>query len=85
MSWCSSTCQKIMGKHGMGISGHAPAGGSLTLPDVCLTRWQCRSDGQGPPGYSPGVGQFDSDIFNGLDNLYPGVWSLPARCCFSNA
>ena len=35
-----------------------------------------RSDGQGPPGYSPGVGQFDSDIFNGLDNLYPGAcWS----------
>lgn len=32
-----------------------------------------RSDGQGPPGYSPGVGQFESDIFNGLDNLYPGA------------
>eukprot|EP00208_Stichococcus_sp_RCC1054_P006170 CAMPEP_0206137484 /NCGR_PEP_ID=MMETSP1473-20131121/2604_1 /ASSEMBLY_ACC=CAM_ASM_001109 /TAXON_ID=1461547 /ORGANISM="Stichococcus sp, Strain RCC1054" /LENGTH=413 /DNA_ID=CAMNT_0053530601 /DNA_START=60 /DNA_END=1301 /DNA_ORIENTATION=- len=27
---------------------------------------------QGPPGYSPGVGKFESDIFNGLDNLYPG-------------
>ena len=32
-----------------------------------------RSDGQGPPGYSPGVGQFESDIFDGLDNLYPGA------------
>lgn len=32
-----------------------------------------RSTGEGPPGYSPGVGKFDSSIFNGLDNLYPGV------------
>ncbi|CAL5223250.1 g5732 [Coccomyxa viridis] len=31
-----------------------------------------RRDGEGPPGYSPGVGKFDSDIFQGLDNLYPG-------------
>uniref|UniRef100_A0A0D6R0F2 Chlorophyll a-b binding protein, chloroplastic n=1 Tax=Araucaria cunninghamii TaxID=56994 RepID=A0A0D6R0F2_ARACU len=31
-----------------------------------------RQKGQGPPGYSPGVGKFDSDIFDGLDNLYPG-------------
>lgn len=31
-----------------------------------------RQQGQGPPGYSPGVGKFDEDIFNGLDNLYPG-------------
>jgi hypothetical protein len=27
---------------------------------------------EGPPGYSPGVGKFDSDIFDGVDNLYPG-------------
>lgn len=32
-----------------------------------------RRNGEGPPGYSPGVGKFDSDIFRGLDNLYPGV------------
>lgn len=32
----------------------------------------CRRTQQGPPGYSPGVGKFESDIFNGLDNLYPG-------------
>ena len=31
-----------------------------------------RQQGQGPPGYSPGVGKFDEDIFNGLDDLYPG-------------
>ena len=31
-----------------------------------------RAKQEGPPGYSPGVGKFDSDIFNGLDNLYPG-------------
>jgi light-harvesting complex II chlorophyll a/b binding protein 5 len=31
-----------------------------------------RRNGQGPAGYSPGVGKFDSDIFLGLDNLYPG-------------
>ncbi len=31
-----------------------------------------RQKGQGPPGYSPGVGKFDSDIFDGLDKLYPG-------------
>lgn len=31
-----------------------------------------RARQEGPPGYSPGVGKFDSDIFNGLDNLYPG-------------
>ena len=43
-------------------------------------RWCCwgavekyRSDGKGPPGYSPGVGQFESDVFDGLDNLYPGA------------
>ena len=33
----------------------------------------CRKSGEGPPGYSPGVGKFDSSIFNGLDNLYPGA------------
>ncbi|KAK9829526.1 hypothetical protein WJX72_006332 [[Myrmecia] bisecta] len=31
-----------------------------------------RRQGRGPPGYSPGVGKFDSNIFDGLDNLYPG-------------
>ncbi|CAL8463008.1 g2542 [Coccomyxa elongata] len=31
-----------------------------------------RQSGEGPPGYSPGVGKFDSSIFSGLDNLYPG-------------
>jgi light-harvesting complex II chlorophyll a/b binding protein 5 len=31
-----------------------------------------RRQGRGPPGYSPGVGKFESDIFDGLDNLYPG-------------
>lgn len=32
-----------------------------------------RSSKEGPPGYSPGVGKFDSNIFNSLDQLYPGV------------
>lgn len=27
---------------------------------------------RGPSGYSPGMGKFDSSIFNGLDNIYPG-------------
>ena len=40
-----------------------------------------RSSGEGPPGYSPGVGQFDSSIFNGLDNLYPG---MPSRLACVN-
>jgi light-harvesting complex II chlorophyll a/b binding protein 5 len=31
-----------------------------------------RQDGTGPAGFSPGVGEFDSDIFDGLDRLYPG-------------
>jgi light-harvesting complex II chlorophyll a/b binding protein 5 len=31
-----------------------------------------RSDGTGPAGFSPGVGKFDSEIFDGLDSLYPG-------------
>ncbi len=31
-----------------------------------------RKNGSGPPGYSPGVGKFESNIFDGLDNLYPG-------------
>jgi len=31
-----------------------------------------RSEGEGPAGYSPGVGQFESDVFEGLDSLYPG-------------
>ncbi|KIZ01696.1 chlorophyll a/b-binding apoprotein CP26 precursor [Monoraphidium neglectum] len=33
---------------------------------------QYRAKGEGPAGYSPGVGKFDSDIFAGLDPLYPG-------------
>lgn len=32
----------------------------------------CRQQGKGPAGYSPGVGKFDSEIFDRLDNLYPG-------------
>ncbi|MEW5300796.1 MAG: hypothetical protein WDW38_005283 [Sanguina aurantia] len=31
-----------------------------------------RKNGTGPKGYSPGVGNFDSDVFEGLDRLYPG-------------
>jgi light-harvesting complex II chlorophyll a/b binding protein 5 len=31
-----------------------------------------RRNGQGPPGYSPGVGKFEANIFDGLDSLYPG-------------
>jgi len=31
-----------------------------------------RRSGKGPSGYSPGVGKFDSSIFDGLDRLYPG-------------
>jgi len=31
-----------------------------------------RRNGTGPAGYSPGVGKFDSSIFDGLDSLYPG-------------
>jgi len=31
-----------------------------------------RGNGSGPAGYSPGVGQFEADIFNGVDPLYPG-------------
>merc|ERR1711977_153056 len=31
-----------------------------------------RRSGTGPAGYSPGVGKFDSSIFDGLDSLYPG-------------
>jgi len=31
-----------------------------------------RKNGKGPAGYSPGVGKFDSSIFDGLDSLYPG-------------
>jgi len=31
-----------------------------------------RSDGGGPAGYSPGVGKFTSDVFEGLDADYPG-------------
>ena len=35
-------------------------------------RMHYRQQGKGPKGYSPGVGKFDSDIFDRLDNLYPG-------------
>lgn len=31
-----------------------------------------RRQGKGPAGYAPGVGKFESNIFDGLDNLYPG-------------
>lgn len=31
-----------------------------------------RRTGTGPSGYSPGIGQFDSSVFNGLDPIYPG-------------
>ncbi|CAG9460786.1 unnamed protein product [Pedinophyceae sp. YPF-701] len=31
-----------------------------------------RRDGTGPAGYAPGVGKFDSDVFDGLDSLNPG-------------
>jgi light-harvesting complex II chlorophyll a/b binding protein 5 len=31
-----------------------------------------RRNGQGPPGYSPGIGKFEANIFDGLDSLYPG-------------
>ncbi len=36
-----------------------------------------RQTGEGPPGYSPGVGKFESSIFSGLDNLYPGAHTRP--------
>ena len=40
---------------------------------LIATTWSLgRKNGSGPPGYSPGIGKFDSDIFSGLDNLYPG-------------
>jgi light-harvesting complex II chlorophyll a/b binding protein 5 len=32
-----------------------------------------RSSAEGPAGYSPGVGKFDSSIFDGLDPNYPGA------------
>lgn len=31
-----------------------------------------RQRGEGPAGYSPGFGKFDSGVFDGLDSLYPG-------------
>ncbi|PNH07117.1 Chlorophyll a-b binding protein CP26, chloroplastic [Tetrabaena socialis] len=31
-----------------------------------------RRNGAGPAGYSPGVGKFDSSVFDGLDSIYPG-------------
>jgi light-harvesting complex II chlorophyll a/b binding protein 5 len=31
-----------------------------------------RRTGRGPAGYSPGIGKFDSTIFEGLDTVYPG-------------
>ena len=31
-----------------------------------------RATGEGPAGYSPGIGKFDSSVFAGLDPLYPG-------------
>ncbi|KAL6755303.1 minor chlorophyll a/b-binding protein of photosystem II [Haematococcus lacustris] len=38
-----------------------------------------RRNGSGPAGYSPSVGNFDSDIFDGLDSLYPGGPFDPLR------
>ncbi|GLC40691.1 Chlorophyll a-b binding protein CP26, chloroplastic [Pleodorina starrii] len=31
-----------------------------------------RRNGTGPAGYSPGVGKFDSSVFEGMDSIYPG-------------
>lgn len=31
-----------------------------------------RRSGNGPAGFSPGVGKFDSSVFEGMDKLYPG-------------
>jgi light-harvesting complex II chlorophyll a/b binding protein 5 len=31
-----------------------------------------RSEGEGPAGYAPGVGNFDESIFTGLDSISPG-------------
>ena len=31
-----------------------------------------RNEGEGPPGWAPGVGEFDSSIFQGLDTDNPG-------------
>ena len=31
-----------------------------------------RASGEGPAGYSPGVGKFDGSVFDGLDSLHPG-------------
>lgn len=47
---------------------------SSTVADACglMQFVHCRQQGKGPKGYSPGVGKFDSDIFDRLDNLYPG-------------
>jgi Chlorophyll A-B binding protein len=47
---------------------------AVTLIEVVLigAAEKYRRDGTGPPGFSPGVGKFDSSIFNGMDELYPG-------------
>lgn len=53
------------------VSFHRQCGACFLLPDTsCCSN--CRQQGKGPKGYSPGVGKFDSDIFDRLDNLYPG-------------
>jgi len=31
-----------------------------------------RRNGTGPAGYSPGIGQFDSSVFEGVEPMYPG-------------
>ena len=31
-----------------------------------------RRSGSGPPGFSPGIGKFESSVFDGADSLYPG-------------
>ena len=38
-----------------------------------------RKSGSGPQGYSPGVGKFDSSVFEGMDSLYPGGPFDPLR------
>jgi light-harvesting complex II chlorophyll a/b binding protein 5 len=49
---------------------------AITLVEVVLIGAveNYRRTQSGPPGYSPGKGggKFDSDVFNGLDTLYPG-------------
>lgn len=47
---------------------------AVTLIEIVLVgaAEKFRKEGTGPAGYAPGVGNFDSDVFIGLDKLYPG-------------